>query len=890
MFLTVLCGLTANFAYMPPYWHVKFPLPTDQLLLEIPFLVTGMIWALTVQKLRRHAHDLQRDQSSLSVEISEHRQTMNALKQSEWKLRSLYELTHLGIALTDMQGKFLEFNDAFLSICGYDEQELKTLDYWELTPREYEAEEARQLELLETTGRYGPYEKDYIRKDGSRIPLCLNGIIIKDQNQRKYIWSIVEDVTDRNRAQTALLESEKEFRLLAEAMPQIVWITRADGWNIYFNKQWVEYTGLSLEESYGHGWNKPFHPDDQVRAWDAWQNAVHNNGTYALECRLRRYDGNYRWWLIRGVPVFDADGRIVKWFGTCTDIHHIKQAEQELLISATAFDVQEGIMITDAEEKILRVNQALIEMSGYSADELVGQTPRILKSGLQDAAFFVDMWDQLKKTGAWQGEIWDRRKNGETFPKWLNIKAVKGPDDKVTHYVSSHTDITERKSAEEKIRDLAFYDPLTHLANRRLLMDRLQQAVAASFRNDRDGALLFVDLDYFKALNDRLGHDQGDTLLQDVAGRIVACIREADTAARFGGDEFVILLEDLSPDAEEAAGQAEAVVHKILSSIGQPYSLNGHDYVITASIGITLFGLRRENIGDILKQADIAMYQAKAAGRNTLRFFDPELQSALMARSALEEDLRQGICEDQFLLLYQPQVENDRVFGAEALIRWQHPRRGMVSPVEFIPLAEEIGLILPLGHWVLETACAQLAKWADDPDMGDIVLAVNVSAQQLRQPNFVENVLKVLERTKAPPDKLKLELTESILADNVQDIIEKMNRLKEQHIRFALDDFGTGYSSLSYLKRLPLGQLKIDRSFVTDVLTDPNDAAIAETIIALGKTLGMEVLAEGVETVDQMDFLAEHGCHAFQGYLFSRPLAVEDFQSLVVNTPVKRRI
>ena len=563
------------------------------------------------------------------------------------------------------------------------------------------------------------------------------------------------------------------------------------------------------------------------------------------------------------------------------DVTERKRVEEELRVAATAFDVQEGIVITDANEIILRVNNAFIDSSGYSAEELVGQTPRLLRSGRHDAAFYAEMWQSLKDHGLWQGEVWDRRKNGEIYPKWLSIKVVNSADGEVSHYVASHTDISERKAAEDEIKSLAFYDPLTHLPNRRLLMDRLRQALSSSIRSGHEGALMLVDLDHFKTLNDSLGHEIGDLLLQQVALRLQDCVRDTDTVARLGGDEFVVLLEDLSKAPKDAAIQAQMVGEKILSTLAQAYLLAGREQRSTPSIGITLFSDQGRNISGLMKQADLAMYHAKAEGRNRLHFFDPDLQIAAHARISLEEDLRQGIKNGQFFLLYQPQVEYDRIIGAEALIRWQHPQRGMVPPVDFIPLAEETGVILPLGLWVLETACTQIGAWAKSRETADLTIAVNVSAQQLSQNDFVEQVLSVLDRTNANPERLKLELTESMLAENVEETIAKMNALKSYGVKFSLDDFGTGYSSLAYLKRLPLGQLKIDRSFVMDVLTDPNDAAIARTIIALGQTLGMMVIAEGIETVDQRDFLASSGCHAYQGYLFSRPVTAAAFEDLL---------
>ncbi|MFZ4479809.1 MAG: EAL domain-containing protein [Rhodoferax sp.] len=444
-------------------------------------------------------------------------------------------------------------------------------------------------------------------------------------------------------------------------------------------------------------------------------------------------------------------------------------------------------------------------------------------------------------------------------------------------------DITERKAAQDQIQLLAFSDPLTNLPNRRLLLDRLKQAQNASSRHQQKGALLFIDLDNFKTINDTLGHEQGDLLLQQVAKRLIECVRESDTVARLGGDEFVVLQEQLSRNPREAATQAETVGEKILAALNKPFQdgLCGHRG--TCSIGITLFGgSPNDNPAEPLKWAELAMYQAKAAGRNSLRFYDPQMQAAVSARAALEAGLREAIAKSQFLLHYQAQVTDQRqIIGVEALVRWNDPLRGMASPAEFIPLAEETGLILPLGRWVLEAACSQLAQWATRPAMAHLTLAVNVSARQFHQDDFIDQLLLILERTGANPQRLKLELTESVLVANVEGVIATMNALKGRGVSFSLDDFGTGYSSLSYLKRLPIDQLKIDQGFVRDILIDANDAAIAKMVIAMADSLGLNVIAEGVETEAQRDFLAGLGCHAYQGYLFSRPLPIQEFEALL---------
>jgi diguanylate cyclase (GGDEF)-like protein/PAS domain S-box-containing protein len=561
-----------------------------------------------------------------------------------------------------------------------------------------------------------------------------------------------------------------------------------------------------------------------------------------------------------------------------------EEREAALRVAATAFETDESMMVTDTNGVIIRVNRAFTQLTGYSAEEAIGKNPSLLKSDRHDEGFYHNMWECLRLYNNWQGEIWDRRKNGEIFPAWLNITAVVGSDGKITNYVGAFVDFTERKRAEDEIHHLAFYDPLSKLPNRRLLLDSLRRAVTASARNQTSGALLFIDLDNFKTLNDTKGHGVGDMLLVEVAKRLQACVREGDTLSRFGGDEFVLLLENLSEERGQAAVQAKGVGEKVLEVLSRPYLLDGHEFHSSSSMGITLFSSHQQNLDDLLKQADTAMYEAKKSGRNTLRFFDPVMQEELEVRAQLEAGLREALQKQEFRLYYQPQVNHaGHVLGAEVLLRWIHPEKGLISPLQFIPLAEETGLIIPIGKWVLETACLQLKAWEADPRARFLKLAVNVSGRQFRQHNFVAEVSEVIARTAINPLNLKLELTESIVLDDVPDTIAKMQVLRQTGVSFSMDDFGTGYSSLAYLTQLPLTQLKIDQSFVRNIGMKASDSTIIQTIIGMANNLGIEAIAEGVETTAQRDFLHSMGCLFYQGYLFGKPVPVEDF---VLNQPL----
>ena len=557
---------------------------------------------------------------------------------------------------------------------------------------------------------------------------------------------------------------------------------------------------------------------------------------------------------------------------------------KELSIIASIFNSQEGMLITDAHLSIVQVNQAFTEITGYLLEEVLDKKPNILSSGRHDKAFYKHMWQCLNNQDKWEGKIWNRRKNGDVYAQYLSIAVVYDALGNVANYVATMTDITKGRAAKEKIANLAYYDPLTQLPNRRLFLDRLSQEIESNSRDGSRAALLFIDLDRFKNLNDTLGHHLGDLLLEQLATRLVSCVRKKDLVARLGGDEFFILLTNLNGSEIECAARAKAFADKVMASFDTPFLLHEQSYSITASIGLTVLSEDLTSIDMVLKQADIAMYQSKANGRNAVCFFEKKMQDDITQYVKLERELIKAIELAQFELFYQVQVDDkQKPIGAEALIRWNHPELGLVAPGYFIEMAEETGLIVPIGQWVLEAACKQLKAWEAIPQMRSLTLAVNISSKQFHQDDFVSHVKYIVKHHGIHPALLKLELTETAFTNNIESLIASMNALKGIGIQLELDDFGTGYSSLQYLKRLPLEQLKIDQSFVREIEYNENDKQIVRTIISMAHNLQLKVIAEGVETENQKQILLDSGCQRFQGYLFGRPLPADQFEALIAN-------
>ncbi|MBF0615089.1 MAG: EAL domain-containing protein [Magnetococcales bacterium] len=572
------------------------------------------------------------------------------------------------------------------------------------------------------------------------------------------------------------------------------------------------------------------------------------------------------------------DGTVNGFLGIGLDITRRKQDEARLALAHMVIEnTSEAIMVTNDKGLITYINNAFEQITGWSATEVVGGPSNITKSGHHDRDFYQNMWKNIYETGCWSGEIWDRRKNGEVFPKWLSISAIKDASGQLRHFVGIFTDITQKKEAERNLERLAYYDPLTGLPNRALFRERMEHAISIAMRHKSGVALFFIDLDRFKLVNDTMGHAAGDELLKIVADRIQTQVRRSDTAARLGGDEFTVILTDVTHPE-----QVSPFAQKIIDSLQLPMTIQNQEVKICGSIGIALYPGDGEDFDTLTRHADMAMYLAKERGRNNFQFFSEDLQARILERVSLETDLGRALENREFLLHYQPKFDarTQKVVGMESLVRWEKPGQGLVSPARFIPAAEETGLILSIGEWILETSCHDAFNWRQG-DQCPLQVAVNLSARQFQQPNLIGMVRDVLDKTGLPPVCLELEITESMLMGNVDDSVAIMRRLRDLGISLAMDDFGTGYSSLSYLKKFPVNTLKIDQAFVRELRADSSDASIVMAIIGLARALNLKVVAEGVENAHQLAFLQEHGCDLIQGFYLAKPMPSPAFASFV---------
>lgn len=825
---------------------------------------------------------------SMALDITERKLAQEKLRRSDERFRRTFKLVPNPLSLQTPDGIMLDCSDAFCELTGFTRDQVIDINTTELNLWVEPEQRNLMRDILMRDGKVDDFEFLMRRKDGEIRHMQISSRYLHDDKD-PFVLSVAKDITKRKNAEAQVKYANERFRSTFKLIPNPLTLQTNDGLILDCSDAFCELTGFSRDEIIGHN----------PKELGIWVNAeerkmmreqLQRNGQVDnLEFQLRRSNGEIRNMQI-SARYLTTEPILLAVAHDITPRKQVELALQESAqhIQAILDNMFDGVITIDTHGVIESFNKAASNIFGYQQEEVLGRNITMLMPphDQQKYALYLQQYNknpELQALGPMR-EAKGQRKDHSIFPMSLSVSQILRQG-KIT-FVGLVRDISQQRKDEEEIYRLAFYDPLTSLPNRRLLFDRLQQAINTSLRTDQHGALMFLDLDHFKQLNDSLGHDVGDILLQQVAQRLQACVREGDSVARMGGDEFVMLIEALSIYSNEAASQTENIAHKVLAEFAQPFSLREHTYVITPSIGIVLFLHQIESMDELLKKADVAMYQAKAAGRNNARFFDPTMQAAVSVRVELEKSMRLALERHEFLLHYQLQVDGQtNPTGVEALVRWIHPEHGMISPAAFIPLAEETGMILPLGQWVLEAACAQLVEWAHNPITEPWTMAVNVSASQFAHPDFVANVDKALKKTGANPYRLKLELTESMLVKDIDDVIVKMFEIKALGVTFSLDDFGTGYSSLSYLKRLPLDQLKIDQSFVRDLLTDPNDAAIAHTIIALSHSLSLKVIAEGVETAEQRDVLANMGCDAYQGYYFARPVAQEDLAETVQKLP-----
>ncbi|NMX93744.1 MULTISPECIES: bifunctional diguanylate cyclase/phosphodiesterase [unclassified Pseudomonas] len=828
------------------------------------------LWVRDIVSLIKHGHEPV--MRGLMIDISEAKRTEEALQLSQEKFASVFQQCPDILVIARLSdGCLLEVNKAFEDQIGLSAADVIGKTATELNIWGIQGVGPNLLKRVQTTSIRN-LEMPFLRSNGQ----AFTGLISAEPFQldaTEALVVVVRDITQLKETQQLLQTSEEKFAKAFHASPDGLLLTR-------------QHDGLLLEVNEGFsritGFNSAMSLDQSTLDLGIWVDLnerkhmldlLHRDGLVRdFVCHIRRSDGQIRLCEVssRPLPIGDDDCMLT----IARDITERQLMQEKLQQAATVFEsTAEGVLITDTRQNISAVNRAFSEITGYSEAEALGHTPRLLASGLHDSAFYAAMWHQLTANGHWQGEISNRRKNGELYPSWLTISAVRNHEQSITHFVAVFADISSLKHAQARLDYQAHHDPLTGLPNRTLFENRLQTALNNQQETGNQGAVLFLDLDRFKHINDSLGHPIGDLLLKDIAVRLKEQLRDIDTVARLGGDEFIILLPGL-----QQASDAQHLANKLLACFTLPFQAGEHEFFISASIGTSLYPQDGIDVATLVKNADAAMYRSKAKGRNRVERYTQDLTAQANERVALEHELRRAIERDELFLYYQPKLslETQQLIGAEALIRWRHPTFGDVPPEHFIALAEENGMILQIGDWVLEQACRQLHQWRKSYDpFGP--LSVNLAGAQLRHPNLLGRIEQLLRDNRLEPDCLQLEITENFIMSQAEEALEVLHKLKRLGVQLAIDDFGTGYSSLSYLKRLPLDFLKIDQSFVRGLPNDPHDAAIVRAIIALGHSMQFTIIAEGVETPAQQAFLADEGCEQMQGYIVSLPLPADIF-------------
>jgi len=803
-----------------------------------------------------------------------------ARKDSEAKLHAVLDNAPVGIWLSDKDSSYTYVNDTFCKSVGIAENDfINCTDLHRLVGDEMASNclASDQACLAQDTPYVSQETLPFV--DDKEHTLEITKTKLRDAAGKTVgIIGVSMDITERQQADLKLQQSEAHFRFVAESAQALIWLANTDKLCFWFNKVWLDFTGRTMEQEYGNGWTEGVHPDDLQRYIDYYVEHFDRHEPFSMGYRLKRHDGEYRWILDKGMPRFDANNQFEGYIGSCFDITEHKEMEASLQLSATVYEhTSEAMMLTDANNRILAVNPAFTTITGYTAAESIGQHPKLLQSGRQDAQFYQEMWQILKTTGTWQGEIWNRHKDGHHFAEQMTINTIFSDAGEVKQRVTLFSDITEKKKSDELIWQQANFDVLTHLPNRHMFHDRLEQELIKSHREKQPLALLFIDLDRFKEVNDTLGHEIGDLLLIQAAQRITSCVRESDTVARLGGDEFTVILPEIHDGSH-----IERIANAIIDALAQPFRLNEQQAYISASIGITLYPDDGDALTQLLKNADQAMYRAKNLGRNRSSYFTPAMQEAAQKHLQILNDLRGALSNQQLQLYYQPIVDlaTGEVHKAEALIRWMHPTRGMISPADFIPIAEDSGLIIEIGDWVFKEAARQAKQWIDLHDQ-TIQISINKSPVQFHATNDQSAWLAYLQELGLSGKNIVIEITEGLLMETSEHIIEQLLQYRDAGIQVSIDDFGTGYSSLAYLNKFDIDYLKIDQSFTRNLAPNSNDLALSEAIIVMAQKLGLKVIAEGIETEEQRQLLLEAGCDFGQGYLFSRPVPADEFIRLL---------
>lgn len=854
---------------------LMFTLPWDvalQVLSNITFPVMLIYPLITVAMGMLFVRRLQRDQ------------TVKALKESEFLFRSQFDLGNIGIAITHPETNWLRANPRLCDMLGYSEKELVQMTWKELTHPDDLLLDLAQFDRMMASEIDGySLDKRFIRKDGGIVYVHMTIACYRVDGHVQFAIAGMLDTSESKHTEAKLRAKKDQLISVLAGSELGFWDWDIEANTVQRNARWAEILGYSYEDIEADStlWLNNIHPDDRPAAWQSLTDHLEGRSSqHKVEYRMLTKQGDYKWILdCAKIVNFSQDGRPLRVCGTHTDITERKLAEESMQLASMVYqNSSEAMVVTDSNGEIITTNPAFTDITGYSLDEIKERNPKLLVSRHQDKDVFKTMLHALNTTGHWQGEIQNRRKNGETYMALLTINSILNSDGSIQRRVAQFSDITDKKKSDEIIWTQANFDSLTGLPNRHMFLNQLEQEKKKAHRADRPMALLFLDLDRFKEVNDTLGHDMGDLLLKDVAQRLQNCVGDTDTVSRLGGDEFTVILGEL-----ESSHSAERVAQEILYQFSEPFLLGVETIYISPSIGITLYPYDGTQSTTLLKNADQAMYAAKEQGRNRYRYFTASMQEKAQHRRKLANDLRQALQNNQLELHYQPIVElaTGNISKAEALIRWQHPDLGLVSPNEFIPVAEETGMIVELGDWVFRQAAHQASRWRA-LHHHDFQISINKSPMQFRdRGNDISSWLNHLQSLGLPGQAVTVEITEGLLLDASKTVTDKLFAFRDAGIQVSLDDFGTGYSSMSYIQKFHVDNIKIDQSFVRDLKAHSDDMAVCEAIIVMAHKLGMKVVAEGIETEEQRDLLAAAGCDYGQGFLFSTALPEEEFNQLL---------